>query len=238
MNIRLLVALKFILRQAKKGDMKYPYAGICAHLAFWDIDTLEFSSIAADWPKYSGHGLAPIPVHHASKEKDAYVVFKQHKDAGTLWKGRQLKLRIELLEFCITYLETLRQSQYKNIITALPLFPINPKQKELLYTILKQYCECKEDYHTICMYIDLYTTQENEDAARVLRQKIAYSIQPYAQIINYMWPRANFQKEPMKLRMLWILELIKFSEEVQDAGEKFVAVLPQSLKEMQDEEHC
>lgn len=68
-------------------------AGICSALPY--TESKLFKAIALTWPKHSGDELYPI---------GGEIEYEHHQSLGTLWVGKQLDLRLELIDFVLTKL--------------------------------------------------------------------------------------------------------------------------------------
>lgn len=90
------------LTSLKKGQYTSDY-GVCGNLLLLgDFDLRNFVDYAK-WDKYSGYIFYPIPFSYiGSNSKSAYNF---HSKLGTLWFGKQKKLRMEFIDFCISELE-------------------------------------------------------------------------------------------------------------------------------------
>lgn len=103
----LLDELKALQIRVASGT-NYKDEGICYNL-FLDHCSVEFEELTelfTLWPKFSGNVGYPIysgSLRHASAKNEYF--FYQHR--SSLWdeKTEYGKLRIELLQFCIDYLE-------------------------------------------------------------------------------------------------------------------------------------
>ena len=81
-------------------DLYYSNNCISDILVWYDIckifqNTLE--AVCCEWDKYSGDKVFPISGHG---------IYNTHGQVGSLWKGEQLELRIELIDLMLKYLET------------------------------------------------------------------------------------------------------------------------------------
>ena len=104
-------ALKTILAKALAGmygpGKQGSKSGICAKVAheltgepYFDNlsekDRAKIKKLFASWPKFSGDEVYPIPAPRKGSSSHDYYMHDEK-----LWKGRQLKLRLELLEHMI-----------------------------------------------------------------------------------------------------------------------------------------
>ena len=63
----------------------------------WKIFQNTLEAVCCEWDKYSGDKVFPISGHG---------IYNTHGQVGSLWKGEQLELRIELIDLMLKYLET------------------------------------------------------------------------------------------------------------------------------------
>jgi hypothetical protein len=98
---QLLKELKELKQKLDDGGVssRHGIHGICFQLRTGVGDIFE--NLCKKWPKYSGYPAYPIPATEFESPAEQY-------ERGEKWKGKQRKLRLELIGFCINRLENER----------------------------------------------------------------------------------------------------------------------------------
>lgn len=113
-----------ILLTIKKNGPKYQYTGICVAVAnvmgsllYIPDRAMEelLSDVMETWPKWSGSRTFPIPGTGGKSKISTYVDFAITR--GNMWdpETEYGRLRLELLDHCITYLQSETVTNKENI---------------------------------------------------------------------------------------------------------------------------
>lgn len=109
LDLELLDLLKKIRRQVRKRLKKGKKAkfAICymvtvLHGGYSREQHQRLQKLFAKWPKFSGSDVYPVPSTNGMTAGEKYT---DAWDNGRLWTGKYGRLRMELLEWLIGYLE-------------------------------------------------------------------------------------------------------------------------------------
>jgi len=115
-DLVLLLALRRVRLEVRNQEDRRYMRGICHVAQSLGItrgeEFLRLDEIMRKWPKSSGGRLYPVP---SGDDRDAYDAYSDAmRGRHSFWPGAQPgdnpygDLRMELLEFCIGYLEALK----------------------------------------------------------------------------------------------------------------------------------